>query len=99
MLSSYELEWDDTPCLNECEVDGFRFIYDGCNSHSLEHAINFYTNHFTPKLLYVGSGYKTWHNGRESNWKELHHFFVYQNRVSEIKTRFRNLKLKKLENV
>ena len=89
-----EPEWDEGNWINECEIDGVRFIYDGCSSSTLEESLDFYANHFKPIMIYVGSGHRTWHNNHEQNWRELHHFFIKPDRIKEI----RKLKLKKLLN-
>lgn len=83
------LDLDFRTCINECELNGERFIYDGCSTSSLEDSKKFYDKY---GWIYIYSGYRTWHNGVENNWKEKHHFFIRSNRIKEI----RNIKLKKL---
>lgn len=57
----------------ECEVNGEKVFYDGCSSNTLEKAKVFYN---PDQWEYIGSGFKTWHNGLESNWHHEHHFFI-----------------------
>jgi len=78
-FSTYSRE----PVINECLVFGeIRINYDGCSSGTLEDGKKFYDK-CGNGWVYIGSGHKTWHNGRENNWKELHHFFIKPERMNE----------------
>jgi hypothetical protein len=64
-----EIGW--TKPFNQCLINGERVEYDACYSGPLEEAKELFQDRFT----YIGSGFKTWHNGTENNWDEEHHFF------------------------
>lgn len=91
-------DWDGfdyPPCVNECFLEGKKIIYDGCSSKPFEEALKFYTEECIPSWIYIGSGYKTWHNGRETTWNTLHHFFIKPHRIKQI----RRIKIKNIESV
>lgn len=86
--------FSDKVHINECLIEGKRIVYDGCSSGPFERALKFYTEECRPSWVYIGSGHKTWCNGRENNWKDLHYFFIKPHRIKEIRT----IKIKKIEN-
>ena len=68
----YDFDEIYEPCFNEGLAEGKRVHYDACSSGTLEEGRRFYGDRYE----YIGSGFKTWHNGVENNWKEEHHFFI-----------------------
>ena len=69
------------PMFNECLIDKYRIQYDVCSQGSLEDAKEFYNTCGDNCWVYIGSGHKTWHNGKETNWEKLHYFFIKPERL------------------
>jgi hypothetical protein len=73
--------FEERKSISEAEINGNRVRFGACSSNSLEKAKEFYGKDWE----YIGSGHKTWYDGVENNWKELHHFFVYNPKPPEVK--------------
>ena len=62
-------DWEPTYC--ECEIDGVRIHYDGCDSNSLENALKFYKD-----WDYIGSNDGVIYiDGVRNDFKSKHYFF------------------------
>lgn len=64
-------------CRTEAEINGGIIPYDLCDSSVIDNPNEYAATH---NYTYLGSGHVIYINGKKNVYKDLHHFFLFNNK-------------------